>query len=77
MSSRWWLGCCWGRVGGGRRGGRGGFEVADRFAFGFAVGALFLEVDGGAGVLADADDREHVEGAVEASVAAGIEAVAV
>jgi hypothetical protein len=53
------------------------FEVADRFAFGFVVGSLFLEVEGGAGVLADADDREHVEGAVEASVAAGIQPIAV
>ena len=53
------------------------FEVADRFAFGFAVGALFLEVDGGAWVVSDTDDREHVEGAVQAAVAAGIQAVAV
>jgi hypothetical protein len=53
------------------------FEVADGFAFGFAVGALFGDVDGGAGVLADADDGEHVEGAVEASVAAWVQAVAV
>jgi hypothetical protein len=52
------------------------FEAADRFAFGFAVGALFGEIDRGAGVLIDAGDREHVE-AVEASVATGIEAVAV
>jgi hypothetical protein len=53
------------------------FEVADRFAFGLGVGALFGEVDGGAGVVADADDSEHVEGAVEPPVAAGVEAVAV
>ena len=53
------------------------FEAADRFAFGLAVGALFGEVDGGAGVVADPDDREHVEGAVEPAVAAGVEAVAV
>jgi hypothetical protein len=53
------------------------FEVADRFAFGLAVGALFGEVDGGAGVVADADDGERVEGAVEPPVAAGVEAVAV
>src|ERR1700733_13262730 len=53
------------------------FEVADGFAFGFAVGALSGEVDGGAWIGADADDCEHVEGAVESSVAAGVEAVAV
>ncbi len=65
MSSRWWLERCWGRGGGGRHGGRGGVEAADRFLFGLAVRALFGEVDGGAGVVADADDGEHVEGAVE------------
>jgi hypothetical protein len=53
------------------------FEAADRFALGLAVLALLGEVDRGAGVAADTDDGEHVEGAVEAAVAARIEAVAV
>jgi hypothetical protein len=53
------------------------FEVADCLAFGFSVGALFGEVDGAAWVVADADDREHVEGAVEPAVAAGVQAVVV
>ena len=53
------------------------FEAADRFAFGLAVGALLGEVDRGAGVAAIRMIGEHVEGAVEAAVAARIEAVAV
>ena len=53
------------------------FEAANGFALGLAVLALPSEVDRGSRVPADADDREHVEGAVEPAVAAGIEAVAV
>ena len=53
------------------------FEAADRFLVGLAAGALAGEVDSGAGVHADADDREHVERAVQASVTAGVQAVAV
>jgi hypothetical protein len=53
------------------------FEAADGFAFGLAVSPLLGEVDVGAGVVGDADDGEHVEGAVESAVAAGVQAVAV
>jgi hypothetical protein len=34
------------------------FEAADGVFGGFAVGALFGEVDGGSGGVADLDDRE-------------------
>lgn len=42
------------------------FEAADRFALG--LGALLGEVDGGLWIVADADDGEHVAGAVEPTV---------
>jgi hypothetical protein len=48
------------------------FEVADRFLFGLAVGALLSEVEGGARVVAEPDDCEDVKGAVEPTVAAGV-----
>ena len=41
------------------------FEAADCFAVDLAIGALSGEVDGGAGVVSDADHSEHVEGAIE------------
>jgi hypothetical protein len=58
LSTRSWSGRCGYHAGGGRRSGRG--RVADRFAFGLPIGALFLEVDGGARVGAGVDDREQV-----------------
>ncbi len=53
------------------------FEAADRFALSFAALALFGDVDGGLGVVADSAEREHVDGVVELAVAAAVQAVAV
>jgi hypothetical protein len=48
------------------------FEAADRFAVGLAALALFGDVEGGLGVVADLAEREHVDGVVELTVAAAI-----
>ena len=48
------------------------FEAADRFGVGLAFGALLGDVLGGLGVVADAGEREHVEGVVELA-AVGLE----
>lgn len=53
------------------------FERSDGFALGLAARALASEVDGGFGVVDELADREHVEGVVELTVSAAIEAMAV
>jgi hypothetical protein len=51
------------------------FEAADRFAAAFAFGLFALEVGARGGVVARLCDRDSVEGRVELSVAAAVEAV--
>ena len=53
------------------------FEAANRFLVGLASSTLLGDVDGSRRVMAELDDREHVEGVVELAVAAGISAVAI
>ena len=53
------------------------FEAADRFFAGLPVASLLGEVDRGPRVVEDLGEREHVEGVVELTVPAGVEAVAV
>jgi hypothetical protein len=54
----------------------GAFEAADRFASCFAFGLFALEVGAGVWVVAGLGDRDAVEGGVELTVAAAVEAVA-
>ena len=55
--------------------GEESFEAADCFAAGFAFGLFALEVSACARVVARLGDRDPVEGGVELSVAAAVEAV--
>ena len=52
------------------------FDAAACFAWGLAVAEEALVVGGGFGVVADAVERDHVEGPVELAVAAAVEPVA-
>jgi len=53
------------------------FEAADGFAVGFAFGAFAFDIGAGFGVAAGAGDCDAVDGGVDLSVAAAVEAVAV